>query len=56
MKYRKLSQLAIALMIGQPGFTVALCGARKVANTVENAGAALTRRDAEAIAPIASAV
>lgn len=63
-KYRcTLSQLVIAWTIAQPGLTVALCGARKVANAIENAGAgslelapedvALMRRDAEAVAPLA---
>jgi len=57
-----LSQLVIAWTIAQPGVTVALCGARKVANAVENAGAgaieldpddiALMREDAEEIAPL----
>jgi len=57
-----LSQLVIAWTIAQPGLTVALCGARKVANAVENAGAcalelepqdiALMRADAEAVAPL----
>ena len=57
-----LSQLVIAWTLAQPGLTVALCGARKVANAIENAGAgsivlapedvALIRRDAEAIAPL----
>ena len=59
-----LSQLAIAWTIAQPGLTVALCGARKAANAIENAGAgaielaaedvARMRSDAEAIAPIKS--
>ena len=57
-----LSQLVIAWTIAQPGLTVALCGARKVSNAVENAGAcalelepqdiALMRADAEAVAPL----
>ncbi len=38
-KYRgTLSQLVIAWTIAQPGVTVALCGARRTANAVENAG------------------
>ena len=59
-----LSQLVIAWTIAQPGLTVALCGARKVANAIENAGAgaialapedvALMRRHAEAIAPLSA--
>jgi len=59
-----LSQLVIAWTIAQPGLTVALCGARKVANAIENAGAgsidlapedvARMRRDAEAIAPLSA--
>ena len=59
-----LSQLAIAWTIAQPGLTVALCGARRASNAIENAGAgaielaaedvARMRSDAEAIAPIKS--
>jgi len=59
-----LSQLAIAWTIAQPGLTTALCGARKVANAVENAGAgalvlapedlARMRKDAETISPLSA--
>jgi len=54
-----LSQLVIAWTIAQPGLTVAICGARKPANALENIGAgdirlapedaARMRRDAEAL-------
>ncbi len=57
-----LSQLVIAWTISQPGLTVALCGARKVSDAVENARAgsielepediALMRDNAEDIAPL----
>ena len=57
-----LSQLVIAWTIAQPGLTVALCGARKAADALENARAgsvdlldediALMRSDAEALAPL----
>jgi len=59
-----LSQLTIAWTIAQPGLTVALCGARKIANAIENAGAgeielaaedmARMRNDAENTAPVKS--
>lgn len=57
-----LSQLVIAWTVAQPGVSVALCGARKVSNAVENAAAgaielepddiAFMRQNAEAIAPL----
>ena len=57
-----LSPLVIAWTIAQPGVTVALCGARKAADALENARAgsvdlldediALMRSDAEALAPL----
>lgn len=57
-----LSQLVIAWTIAQPGITVALCGARKSCNALENAAAgelvisandlAQMRRDVEALAPL----
>ncbi|MDD2598405.1 MAG: aldo/keto reductase [Kiritimatiellae bacterium] len=57
-----LAQLVIAWTIAQPGVTVALCGARKYENAIENAGAgalkivpddlARMRREVEAIAPL----
>ena len=55
-------QLVIAWTVAQPGVSVALCGARKVSNAVENAAAgaielepddvAFMRQNAEAIAPL----
>lgn len=59
-RYRcTLSQLVIAWTVRQPGVTVALCGARRPADAVENAGAgdveisrpdlARMRQDAEAL-------
>ena len=52
----------IAWTVAQPGITVALCGARKAANAIENAEAgalaiepsdlARMRRDIEALAPL----
>ncbi len=57
-----LAQLVLAWTVAQPGVTSALCGARKVSNAVENAGAgtvvlsaddiALMRLDIEATAPV----
>ncbi|MDX9792397.1 MAG: aldo/keto reductase [Kiritimatiellia bacterium] len=57
-----LAQLVIAWTVAQPGITVALCGARKAANAIENAEAgalaiepsdlARMRRDIEALAPL----
>ena len=59
-RYRcTVGQLVIAWTVAQPGVTCALCGARKAADAVENAGAgalrlaaadiARIRRDAEAL-------
>ena len=57
-----LAQLVIAWTVAQPGITVALCGARKAANAIENAEAGTLaleasdlvrmRRDIEALAPL----
>jgi len=57
-----LAQLVIAWTVAQPGITVALCGARKAANAIENAEAGALaieasdlvrmRRDIEALAPL----
>jgi len=44
-----VAQLVIAWTIAQPGLTCALCGARKVENIVENAGAGSLLLDAEDI-------
>lgn len=45
-----LGQLVIAWTVAQPGLTIALCGARKVANVLENAAAAGLVLDAETLA------
>ena len=57
-----VAQLVIAWTVAQPGIAIALCGARKTANAIENAGAgavtiepddlARMRREVEALAPL----
>ena len=52
-KYRcTLSQLVIAWTVAQPGVTCALCGARKAADAIENAGAGDLKLDPADLARI----
>ena len=52
-KYRcTLGQLVIAWTVAQPGVTCALCGARKAADAIENAGAGALQLDAADLARI----
>ena len=45
-----LSQLVIAWTVAQPGLTIALCGARRVANVLENVKAGDLKLDAATVA------
>ncbi len=51
-----LGQLVIAWTVAQPGLTIALCGARKVANVMENAAAGGMMLDAATLARMRSDV
>ena len=44
-----LGQLVIAWTVAQPGVTCALCGARKAADAIENAGAGTMQLDPDDI-------